>query len=194
MNLYIRLFWAMVTARFRARVSVLEELVTNHLVWPNDIDLLGHVNNGRYFTVTDNVRIGWLIKAGIWKVMKQWGLYPVMGGETAQFRKPLLPFRRFQIRSRTLGWDRRFFYVEHIFVSKEGVHAILLVKVIIVGEKKERVTPAEVIGFAHDAPVEEINVNEIIKNWNSSTDTQWANSKKYRAKVESGIRPHADMS
>ncbi len=127
MNLYIRLFLTLIFSRFKRKISLFEDVTTVHRVWPNDLDLLGHVNNGRYFTITDFVRIGALVRAGVWKNLRKDKLIPVMAGETAQFRKPLRPFQRYEIITRCVGWDERFMYVDHKFVSKAGIHAVLLV-------------------------------------------------------------------
>lgn len=178
MNLYLRLFWTLLTAKFKSKISLLEDFTSHHIVWPNDLDLLGHVNNGRYFTITDYVRIGCLIRAGIWKELRTRNIYPLMAGETAQFRKPVMPFQKYQIKTRTVGWDKKFLYVEHVFSSKKGIHAILLVKVVLVAFGKIKVTPAEILKSVHkDQNIPEINVDDVINNWNSSSQEQWSEHK-----------------
>lgn len=178
MNLYLRLFWTMFVSRFKSKISVLEELTSNHIVWPNDLDLLGHINNGRYFTITDYVRIGCLIRAGIWQEMRKRDILPLMAGETAQFRIPIKPFQKYQIKTRAIGWDKKFLYVEHIFSSKKGIHAILLVKVVPVAFGETKATPAEILRYVHkEEDIPEINVDEVITNWNSSSDGHWSEHK-----------------
>ena len=174
MNLYFRMFYMLFLSQFKRNASVFQDFITKHRVWPNDLDILGHVNNGRYFTITDNVRIGWLIQAGIWKEMKKRGYYAVVAGETAQFRKSLMPFQKFEIVSRNMGWDDKFFYVEHQFISKKGIHAIVLVKVMMLGKGNTKVSPHEILSLVpHPEGIPEVNTNESILNWNTSTDLQW---------------------
>jgi acyl-CoA thioesterase FadM len=181
MNLYLRLFVTMAFSRFKGIIAILDEYVTQHRVWPNDLDLLGHMNNGRYFTITDYVRMGMLIRSGILKEMRKRGIYAVIAGETAQFRKPLMPFQKYKIVSRTLGWDERFFYVEHTFTSSGHIHAVLLVKVIVVGPGRQKVSPAEILSYV-DNRVEETKVNTVIENWNSSSSDHWVQKRSHSAK------------
>ena len=173
MNLYIRLFFMFVRTRFKSKISIFDEFVSRHRVLPNDLDLLGHMNNGRYFTITDYVRIEMLIRAGLWKAMKKRKVYPVMAGETVQFRKPLQPFRSYRIISNTLGWDDKFFYVEHRFTSSKGVHALMLVKVRVVGAGKTRVSPAQVLSYIYSGTITEMNMDESILTWRKSAQIHW---------------------
>jgi acyl-CoA thioesterase FadM len=173
MNLYLRLFWRFLTARFKPRLSIRDEFRSRHRVWPNDLDLLGHMNNGRFFTITDLVRIEMLIRAGIWRELKNRKLHPVMVGETVQFRRPLMPFQKYAIVTRTRGWNDKFLYVEHRFVSRRGLHALMLVKVRVIGRKGVRVSPVDVFRWVHDEPVEAQKVDEQIDRWDQSTRIHW---------------------
>lgn len=173
MNLYFRLLIMLIKTRFKKPYSLFSEYRTKHRVYPNDLDLLGHVNNGRYFTITDLVRMEMLIHAGVWKALRKRGLYAVMAGETIQFRKPLMPFQRYNIVSKMLGWDESFFYVEHKFESEKGLHALLIVKVRMLGGKGHRVSPKEVFGFVGYNQIQDRNINHLILSWNESTNIHW---------------------
>lgn len=171
MNLYLRVFFMFLRSMFRGKTSVNEDFFTNHIVWPNDVDVLGHMNNGRYFTVTDLIRIEWLVRAGVWRALRKRGFHAVIAGETAQFRRALKPFQRYRIQSRNLGWDDKFFYVEHRFMVKGEVHAISIVKVRVVGQDP-RPQPAEVMRWAGEV-VEDERLDPVITSWNLSTRDQW---------------------
>lgn len=174
MNLYLRLFWTILVSKYKSKISILDEFTSNHIAWPNDLDLFGHINNGRYFTITDYVRIGCLIRAGIWKNLRRRKIFPLMAGETAQFRRPLRLFQKYQIKTRTVGWDERFLYVEHRFVTQKGVHAVLLVKVVFVSSDKSQPSPAEILKSVQDEPIPQVNISEFISNWNASSDSHWS--------------------
>lgn len=170
MNLYFRLLLMFARASWRRRISMFDEFRSEHIVWPNDIDVLGHMNNGRYFTITDFVRTEILIRAGIWKQLKQRGVYPVIAGETVQFRKSLQPFQRYTIRTRLAGWDDKFLYVEHQFVRGDTTHALVLIKGRFIG--KSRPSPAEVLRYVYpDVP--DTNMSDVIDQWNTSTTDHW---------------------
>ena len=44
MNLYFRLLWTILAARFRPTAHVLDEVATPFRVWPTDMDVNRHMN------------------------------------------------------------------------------------------------------------------------------------------------------
>lgn len=176
MNLYFRLILMFLRIKFKKPVSIFDEFVTKHRVLPNDLDLLGHMNNGRYFTITDLARIEMLIRAGVWKELRKRNLMPLMAGETVQFRKPLMPFQNYSIVTKTLGWDDKFVFVEHKFVSKQGLHALIIVKVRVIGNDRFRLAPRQFLGFGNPGEIAETKLNEPINKWTESTQMHWNQS------------------
>lgn len=79
---------------------------------PWDVDGFLEMNNGRVFTLYDMGRFALAIRVGLWDVLKErhWGL--VVAGSTIRYRSRIRPFQRFELRTRFLGWDHRFFYLE----------------------------------------------------------------------------------
>ena len=53
MNLYLRLLWTLLRCWRMPRITAGETLVRSLRVLPNDLDINGHMNNGRYLTVVD---------------------------------------------------------------------------------------------------------------------------------------------
>jgi hypothetical protein len=45
-------------------------------VWPNDLDLNLHVNNGRYLALADLGRIHWFVRTGAWAPRAGRGRFP----------------------------------------------------------------------------------------------------------------------
>ena len=171
MNLYLRLIIMWISTLWKSRVSMLGEFRTRHRVWPNDLDPLGHMNNSRYFAVGDLVRIELLIRAGLWREMRRRNLHPVLAGETIQFRRALLPFRRYEVRTRLVAWDGRFFYVEHRFMRGGEVCALALIKTWVVGSG--RPTPAEMMRMAGEE-VPDTRDLDIVDRWNESSEEHWS--------------------
>lgn len=163
----------MITSWFKSATDIFSPFTTRHIVWPTDLDLLGHINNGRYFTITDNVRVEMMIRAGLWQEIRKEKFYPVIAGEMAQFRKPLLPFQRYQITTRFTGWDDKFLYVEHSFQSKRGIHALLLVKIRIISDSEKRISPKDMLDLIPNTDVDAHNVCHIVNRWNESSDHHW---------------------
>ncbi len=176
MNLYLRLLFIFIVAKFKKRVSLFEEIKTSHRVFPNDLDLFGHMNNGRYFTVTDIARIDMLIRSGLWQELKKRKIIGVNAGQTVQFRKPLRPFQKYEIITKTIGWDNKHFYVENRFVSKKGVHALVLIRVRVMGIGKEKPTPAEILRHIYSNKIQENKMNRFLNIWNESSQMHWGES------------------
>lgn len=88
-------------------------------VWPTDLDILLHMNNGKYLSIMDVARYELMQRTGITKVFsrKQW--YPVVVGQTISYRKSLNPWMRFEIESHILGFDEQAVYIEQRFVRAD---------------------------------------------------------------------------
>ena len=155
---------------------MLDPFTTNHRVLPNDVDVFGHMNNGRYFTLTDIVRFELLIRAGVWEQMKKRRIYPVIAGETIQFRKPLGPLQKYSIITRTLGWDEKFIYVEHCFQSADSIHALMMVRVRIIGDGSVRISPQQVLNMIDHDCLDETRITDVIAQWTQSANTHWHDS------------------
>jgi acyl-CoA thioesterase FadM len=95
---------------------------------PTDIDILRHMNNGRYLSLFDLGRWDLLVRTGIWDAMNDHGWYAVVSAETITFRKSLQLWQRFDVESRMLGHDDRAVYMEHRAVVGGEVYARAIVR------------------------------------------------------------------
>src|SRR5215472_3687206 len=115
MNLWLRLI-GLLLFRDRRRVDVLATTRVSFRAWPTDLDLNGHVNNGRYLMFADLARIDWFLRTGVMQTALRQRARPVVGDAMAKFRRDLRLFQSFEIHSRLLGWDERWGFLEHRFV------------------------------------------------------------------------------
>ncbi len=129
MNLIFRMIRVLLMARGRSRVDVLDETSLAFRVWPTDLDVLMHMNNGRYLTLMDLGRADAIIRSGVRAILNDRDWYPVVASEAIRFRESLPMFARFEIRTRTLGWDDKSFYLRQLFLRRGRVIAIGLVRV-----------------------------------------------------------------
>lgn len=97
-------------------------------VLPTDIDLLMHMNNGRYPSYMDLGRVDLTKRTGVEAKLSKHGIYAVVAAQTISYRKSLQLFQRFTIESRILGSDDRSFYVEQRFVVRGEVYARAIVR------------------------------------------------------------------
>lgn len=95
---------------------------------PTDIDLLQHMNNGRYLSLFDLGRWDLLVRTGLWEVMKARGWYAVVSSETVTFRKSLNLWQRFDVESRMIGHDDKAVYLEHRAVVDGEVYARAIIR------------------------------------------------------------------
>jgi len=95
---------------------------------PTDIDLLQHMNNGRYLSLFDLGRWDLLVRTGLWDVMKRYGWYAVVSSETVTFRKSLSLWQRFDVESRMIGHDDKAVYLEHRAVVDGEVYARAIIR------------------------------------------------------------------
>lgn len=128
MNLWFRLFVTVLRALRGKRLGLLE---TSHIrlrVLPGDLDINGHVNNGRFLTLADLGRIDFMLRTGALAVARKHLAIPIVADAFAKFRKDLKPFQTFTIASRTLGWDEKWTFLEHRFLSGGRVLGVVVVK------------------------------------------------------------------
>lgn len=120
MNLYFRLLLNLLRSRWQPRIHTGETITSRFRVWPQDIDVFGHMNNGRYLQIMDVARTGWMSRCGALGVMlnNQWGA--ALGGGSIRFRKSLRAFQTYEVTTRLVCWDGRWFYLEHGFVDAKG--------------------------------------------------------------------------
>jgi acyl-CoA thioesterase FadM len=97
-------------------------------VLPTDIDLLRHLNNGRYLSLFDLGRWDLLTRSGLAGAMKGHGWYAVVSAETITFRRSLELWQRFELETRLLGHDDRAVYLEHRAVVKGEIYARAIIR------------------------------------------------------------------
>lgn len=144
MNLIVRLLYVVLASLRRARLGVLDESVTRFRVLPTDLDVNGHMNNGRYLTVMDLGRVDLFVRSGLAGAMRRNRWSGVVASMAIRFRRPLDPFRRYELRSRVIGWDDRWFFLEQRFVrgNEAAAHAVVKVQL---SSRGGRVAPQTVV-------------------------------------------------
>ena len=123
MNLIFRTALQWFRSRRASKVHIHDVGRTSFRVVPTDLDVLGHMNNGVYFSIMDLGRMDLMIRAGAWAALSKNGFYPVATNETITFRKSLQPWQRFVLESRIVGYDDKAVFVEQRFVVKGEIFA-----------------------------------------------------------------------
>src|SRR5438045_3079712 len=113
---------------FRRRGNILDESLLRMRVWPADIDLNFHLNDGRYVSLAGLGRIDLMLRSGLLRRAMRRGWYPVVGATIIRYRREIKSFEPFVLRSRVIGWDEKWFYFEHRFEKGSDLAAIAYVR------------------------------------------------------------------
>ena len=145
MNLIIRLIHVVIASLYRSRLNIMDVSVVNFRVWLNDLDFNGHMNNGRYMTLMDLGRLDLIFRAGMSKQILTGKWMPIVASSKIRFRRSLRPFQKYQLHSRLLCWDEKWFVVEQRFMVKDRSVAIAYVKGLFKDKKGQNIAPCEVL-------------------------------------------------
>lgn len=168
MNLYFRLLLLWLRTRRQGPLDLWDTAVTPFRVLPNDLDPLGHMTNGRYLTIMDIGRMDLMLRSGFWSKLKEQGWYPVVAGQTITYRKSLQPWQRFELRTRTVGVDDGWVYMEQNFCVGSTVYAQAFVRARFLKRSGGSVEHDELVKLAGGIPAAS-QVPEWLRQWTAST-------------------------
>jgi acyl-CoA thioesterase FadM len=143
-----------------------EDRIRMH-VWPQDSDLNLHMNNGRYLSVMDYARTHMLARVGLLTQLVRSRWQPLVGAVWMTYRRSLPLFSSFEVSSRLVCWDARWFYIEQTFTSREGLAAVGWVKGAL-RDKQGSLNPQEVLDRVAPGVVSP-PLPEAIAQWNELT-------------------------
>ena len=171
MNLATGILRLALTEPRRPRLARIDEQVAlSFRVWPVDLDYMRHMNNARYFTAMELVRLALMSRAGLVRLAlrRRWRF-----GNAAQhvvFFRGLDLWQRYEVTGRLLYADDRWLYLKQYARHAGALRAIGLFKIGI-REGREPVSPRDVVALlgyevpADDAPAEVVEwegVNAIL--------------------------------
>ena len=142
-------------ALFRPRLDLADESRLHFRVWPTDLDVNVHMNNARYLAVMDLGRVDIILRSGLGRLALRRRLQPVIAGALVRFRRPLIPFERFTLRTRVIGWDAKWLFMEHRLERRGELVCRAVVKGLFLG-RDGGVPPdrlADFLGHAEPSPV-----------------------------------------
>ena len=128
----------------------MDSSVLDFRVCPNDLDIYGHMNNGRYLTLMDLGRADWIWRTGLGRVARIYRWKPLVAASKIRYRKSLMLFQRFSLHTRIIGWDQKWFYLEQVFKKGERVVASASVRGLFRG-LHGNIKPAEVLEAIHQS-------------------------------------------
>ncbi|MCB6177727.1 acyl-CoA thioesterase [Rhodobacter sp. Har01] len=152
---YLRMFKEILKFRQAPPLGAFDTHVSHHLCWPWDIDPWMELNNGRTLTLYDLGRLPMIARVGLDRVARDrgWGL--AVAGASVRYRGRIKTFDRIEMRTRMVGWDGRFVYVDQTMWVRGECASQALIRTAITQGKRGIVPPAEMavaLGLAADSP------------------------------------------
>ncbi|QBF82837.1 thioesterase [Shewanella maritima] len=155
MNLYFRLIWLFLWRIHRTkRIGFLDVSRISFRALPLDCDINMHLTNSRYPAFMDLARTHMIAEMGFMKRFLRLGWLPIVNASEFTFIRDIKPMEKFEIETKIVGWDQKYFYIEHRFVTKRGLHCIVHVRGVFL-HKGKQVPIAELVreaGFDGEQP------------------------------------------
>jgi len=161
---FLRLGWNLFSARKLPPMDPLGLHVSQHRCRLVDCDIFGEMNNGRILTLYEMGRFQASVRMGLWALLKKkrWGL--TVAGTSIRYRRRILPFEKYETRTRIATWDERFFYIEQGMFKTNGEcasHVLLRTAVV----SKGRAVPSEELLKAMNITTPRPDPAPWIQNW-----------------------------
>ncbi len=164
MNLYLRLLWLLLKLPWiKKQADPLSPVILNMHVMPNDLDIYGHVNNGRYLSIMDLGRLQLMAATGLLKLIQQNKWAPLLGSVKIHFLKPLKVFQSFTLTTQTVYWDEKWIYLEQKIQRQDKLCAVALLKILFI-DKQGKIEPEKILNLLPNPPAKPA-IPFAIKNW-----------------------------
>jgi acyl-CoA thioesterase FadM len=132
MSLVVRLWLVLLRALRRGKLPhTTDASVLTLRVWLNDLDIAGHMNNGRYATIMDLGRLDFFVRHGMLRALVRNRWRPFVAATAIRYHRSLAPFVRYDLSTRLLCWDDKWFFFEQRFARAGELHAQALVKTVV---------------------------------------------------------------
>jgi hypothetical protein len=96
-------------------------------------------------------KIDVMIRSGAATIARRHRWRPLIGGTVIRYRFGLRPLQSFQLETRVLCWDQKWFYFQHRIDTKRGIAALALSKALL-HDGLRSVPPEEVLAALGEAP------------------------------------------
>lgn len=169
MNLYLRLLYLILRYKFFFKEPVMSprsHITTNFTVMPNDIDINGHVNNGRYLSILDLARIDFMGRIGLLNSLFKFGWRPIVGETQISFFKSLKLGDRFSITTKLESIDDKWFLLSHDISKGKVLVAQSNIRAVLIDKNKKTLKAKYVLSFCKEEfNISPVNSSNQIYNW-----------------------------
>ncbi|KAB2834441.1 MAG: thioesterase, partial [Caedimonadaceae bacterium] len=133
-------------------------------------------------SMSDLARIDGLIRSGLGKFLVKHRYGTVLGSSYIRFRRSLKVFQKVELKTRFVGYEEKWFYMEHRFESEDNLIACGIVKATFIKSGKSVRTEDVLKEFMKDEEYKKFaTVPSYIQDWiQMEADLKTALSKEYK--------------
>ena len=124
---WIRLLTALLSAKFKKKLTGTETVVKSFRVWITDIDV-SVMNHAAIMTVLETGRLDAMVRLNFFKVASKNKWFFPSQAISIQFYRPLKVFQKAQIHTRISYVDEKWIYVEQKIERKGKIIAVCIIK------------------------------------------------------------------
>lgn len=130
----------------RPRLDAIDDDVSEHFrTKPTDIDVFRHVNHARYLRYMEAARWGLMVRCGFLRLAVRRGWIAPLRTVHVEYFRPLTLGQRFEVRTRFIAFEERWYYVLHrVFVGEREAARALVQGTVRRG--RENIPPAGYLG------------------------------------------------
>ncbi|WP_068303168.1 acyl-CoA thioesterase [Pararhodobacter sp. CCB-MM2] len=151
--------------KFRGKpLGLFDTHVSQHCCWPWDLDPWRELNNGRTLTLFDLGRVPMCSRIGLNDALMKQGWGMTVAGSTVRYRRRVKIMQAVEMRSRLLGWDHRFFYMEQSMWRDGDALNHVLIRAATTGGKGI-VPPSELVAAMGHAGVASPELPPFVHAW-----------------------------
>lgn len=152
---FLRVIYIFIESKLRpGKIDFIGTSVIRRRVWPRYADSNLHLNNGALNTFFDFGRFDYVIRTGVFTLMRKNKWEPVAGTTMTRFRISLPLMAAFEIHTRVACWDEKWCYFEQRIIYKGEVAARAFIKALFRKNGKP-VPPSKItdqLGVHYDSP------------------------------------------
>lgn len=165
---FARLSLKLLQARFQPPLTPDDTHVCHVTCMPWDIDIFGELNNGITLSLYDLARLPFGMRVGLLKALRDngWGL--TMAGASVRYRRRVRMFQRVEVRTRVVGLDDRFMYLQQSMWRKGEATSSILYRSAVTD--KNGIVPTQKVAKALGAEDWQFEMPDWVKAWIAAED------------------------
>ncbi len=105
---------------FKPRIQPTDTHEMNFRAWPWSCDFNMHVNNAQYLYFMEFGRWAFTLRSGLLRRVYAQKVQLLVAGCSLLYRRPIMMFRRFTVRTQVVAADERWFYFVQELVDHRG--------------------------------------------------------------------------